>query len=81
MKRDIIVDALRARGREIPADLESTLAYTQPLPAWKQLCLWGWKALKQGNRQVARMHAWDAIKRNPTSSEAWRLAACAVRGR
>jgi glycosyltransferase involved in cell wall biosynthesis len=81
MKRDIITSAYEARGLPIPADLEQRLAYTQPLPAWKQLCIWGWKALRSGNAKVARLHAWDAIKRRPTSGEAWRLAACAVRGR
>lgn len=81
MKRDIIADALRARGLIVPADLESTLAYTVPLPAWKQLCIWGWKALRGGNAKIARLHAWDAIKHRPTSGEAWKLALCAVRGR
>lgn len=81
MKRDIISDALRARGIPVPADLEQNLAYTQPLPAWKQLCIWGWKALSGGNARVARLHAWDAIRHRPTSGEAWKLAMCAVRGR
>lgn len=81
MKRDIIAGAYRDRGLPIPDDLDRRLAYTQPLPAWKQLCIWGWKALRGGNARVARLHAWDAIKRRPTSGEAWKLAMCAVRGR
>lgn len=81
MKREIISDALRARGRPVPADLDGSLAYTQPLPAWKQLCIWGWKALQGGNARVARLHAWDAIRHRPTSGEAWKLALCSVRGR
>jgi glycosyltransferase involved in cell wall biosynthesis len=80
MKRHIIADAYKARGLPVPADLEKTLAYTRPLPAWKQLCMWGWQALRGGNAKIARSHAWDAIKHRPTSAEAWKLAVCALRG-
>ncbi|MCS7035003.1 MAG: glycosyltransferase [Phycisphaerae bacterium] len=81
LKREIIVEALRARGRAVPEDLDRQLAYTRPLPPWKQLCIWGWKALRAGNARVARWHAWSALRRNPVSPEAWKLAACALRGR
>lgn len=81
MKRDIITDAYRARNIDIPEDLEQKLAYTSPLPQWKQLCIWGWKALRSGNTRIARLHAWDAIKHRPICGEAWKLAACAVRGK
>jgi hypothetical protein len=42
--------------------------------------LWGWAALKCGNKRVARLHAMGAVRRAPQSIESWRLLYCALRG-
>jgi len=80
-KRQIVSEAYESRGLAIPNDLEKTLSYVPHVPKWKQLCNWGWKALKRGNAQIARLHAWAAIKERPISGEAWKLAICSVRGK
>lgn len=80
-KQRIVAEALKARGKSVPEDLEQSLAFAANLPRWKEVCNWGWKALKRGNAQIARWHAWTALKEKPTSSEAWKLAMCALRGK
>lgn len=78
-KRKIIEEAHATRGLTPAA--EAPMLHNAHMPAWKQLCNWGWQALKHGNAKIARLHAWAAIKHRPTSGEAWKLAACAMRGR
>jgi len=77
-KRLIIEEAYAARGLTPPADVR--MLVNAHLPPWKQLCNWGWQALRHGNARIARLHALAAIKRRPISFEAWKLAMCAVRG-
>jgi len=80
-KQRIVAEAMQSRGLPVPADLENYLAFAPQTPRWKEVCNWGWKALKRGNTQIARRHAWTAIKERPTSSEAWKLAVCSIRGK
>jgi glycosyltransferase involved in cell wall biosynthesis len=52
-----------------------------PMPKAKQYHFWGWANLKRGNVKVARQHARALLKLTPLSTDAWRLAYCAWRGR
>jgi glycosyltransferase involved in cell wall biosynthesis len=78
-QRQIVEEAWAARGRTMPSDFD--IAFENRPPNWKTLCLWGWRALKQGNTTVARAHAWASLRERPTSWEGWKLAFCALRGR
>jgi hypothetical protein len=41
---------------------------------------WAWWSLDGGNVATARKHAWLATKIQPTSTAAWKVLACAIRG-
>jgi glycosyltransferase involved in cell wall biosynthesis len=71
--------ALAARRRRgLPAGDDATAA---PGPAPHHYALWAWWALSAGNVGTARKYAFKTIRMAPASSESWRLAFCALRGR
>jgi glycosyltransferase involved in cell wall biosynthesis len=78
-KRVILTEAYARRGLTLPA------GWTPPkrdvLAAEKEISMWGWAALKQGNRHAARHHAMSLLRHAPFSSASWRLVFCALRGR
>lgn len=41
---------------------------------------WSWMSLKARHVFTARKYAWQAFRRDPLSSESWRLMACTLRG-
>ncbi len=67
----------RALGESDPDALDGWL----PEPEDKLLCEWGWRALKDGRVDAARVHAMGLVRRQPLRSSSWRLLASAVRGR
>ncbi len=77
--REIVADAHQRRGTAIPADW----AYKPwtPEPHRVQVKLWGWRALQQGRKDVAKKHGLSAIRHDPFNLESWKLLACAIRGR
>jgi len=77
--KQIVADAHARRGLAMPADWGYE-PWT-PQPHLAQVKLWGWRALQQGNRRVARRHAIDAVRHGVLDKEAWKLLACAIRGR
>ena len=79
IKHKLMEEAYARRSVQMPPDMQFTRRY--PPPMFDQTCTWGWRALKRGNRAVARLHALDALKMAPLKPAAWRLAVCAVRGR
>jgi glycosyltransferase involved in cell wall biosynthesis len=78
-KRAILSEAYARRGLTLPSD------WTPPkrdvLAAEKEISMWGWAALKQGNRRAARHHAMSLLRLTPFSIASWRLMFCALRGR
>jgi glycosyltransferase involved in cell wall biosynthesis len=79
VKRQIVSDAYKRRGKVIPADW--SFRERKLLPRPEQYRRWGWAALRNGNINVARKHAWAAMRGAPLEIESWRLTACALRGR
>jgi len=79
VKEQIIRDACRRRGIEMPGDWTFE-PWEPPHPA-EQLRVWGWAALRAARPSVARRHAIGAIRHAPFSRDAWRLMYCALRGR
>lgn len=77
-KRVILTEAYARRGLTLPE------GWTPPkrdvLAAEKEISMWGWAALKQGNRRAARHHAMSLLRLAPFSSASWRLMFCALRG-
>ena len=57
-----------------------TLPDRKLLPMEKEIDLWAWVALKNGNISAARKHAMSLIKLAPFSLSSWRLLYCAIRG-
>ena len=78
-KRQIIADAYKRRGIEMPPDWK--MRERKVLPQGEQYRRWGWAAIRGGNVAVARKHAWSALRKTPLSIDSWRLTACAIRGR
>jgi glycosyltransferase involved in cell wall biosynthesis len=77
-KRVILTEAYARRGLTLPT------GWTPPkrdvlLPE-SEISMWGWAALKQGNRHAARRHAMTLLRLAPFSSASWRLMFCALRG-
>lgn len=77
-KLRILSDTYQRRGLTPPKQWD--LAFWHPPPLKEQLRQWGWAALKQGKRKIARRHAIHAVSRAPLSGAAWRLLFCAARG-
>jgi glycosyltransferase involved in cell wall biosynthesis len=74
----IIAEARKRRG--LPADPEARIAKWTPEPIRTQLQRWAWNALKRRRPDVARTHAWRAVRSAPMNLSNWKLLACAVRG-
>jgi glycosyltransferase involved in cell wall biosynthesis len=79
VKRQIVSDAYKRRSLPMPANW--TFRERKLLPHPEQHRRWGWAALRAGNINVARRHAFSAIRQAPLSMDTWRLTACVIRGR
>lgn len=74
----ILRDAFRRRGLPEPREEELPRATVlSPLDGRRN---WAWWALRAGNLQTARKHAWRAFFQSPASSHSWRLLYCTLRG-
>jgi glycosyltransferase involved in cell wall biosynthesis len=78
-KRAILTEAFARRGMTLPADW--TPPKRKVISLEQELDMWGWVALRRGNKSVARKHGWQLLKRAPASAGSWRLMFCALRGR
>jgi glycosyltransferase involved in cell wall biosynthesis len=76
--RTIITEAYQRRGISLPAGWKPPKR--DMLPVRKEIDMWAWVALKNGNVTVARKHAFSLIKLAPFSLNSWRLMYCAIRG-
>jgi glycosyltransferase involved in cell wall biosynthesis len=79
LKTTIVSDAYERRG--LPRPTAWPFRKREPIPRSKQLELWTWAALRAGNGDVARRHAWAHWKLRPLTPRSWKLLACAIRGR
>lgn len=79
VKTTIVGDAYARRGLTAPAQWPFEKRVIESPD--KQLQQWAWAAIKRGNIDVARKHAWASLKMKPFSKESWRVAFCALRGR
>lgn len=77
-KATIVGDAYDRRGLPRPAQWTFERRVVKPIV--HQLHDWAWAAIKAGNKNVARKHAWAALKYKPASLRAWKVFACAIRG-
>lgn len=71
VKSIILQDAYTRRGKTPPAEWPKGI-FT-PLPVAEQLRRWARSALKANNRDVAKKHALDALKREPLKVDSWRM--------
>jgi glycosyltransferase involved in cell wall biosynthesis len=78
--RQAIYDQTRAR-RGLPADVPPPTGRSRPRKRYEQHRFWAWSALKAGNKQTARKHAFKTLQGAPFAPDSWRLIACALRGR
>ena len=78
-KGKVLRDAHERRGLALPPGWK--VEPWKPVPKGEQARVWGWAALRAGNKRVARKHAWTASRYSPFSAATWRLVFCAVRGR
>lgn len=79
LKYQIVLEAAARRGIDPPK--ESDLVHFTEMSRSKQHCVWGWAVLRNGKSDIARRHAYRAIRAEPTSVEAWKLMFCSLRGR
>jgi glycosyltransferase involved in cell wall biosynthesis len=76
--RRIVIEAYARRGVTLPANW--TLPARHILPMQKEIDMWAWVALKNGNVAAARRHAMSLVRMAPFSLSSWRLMYCALRG-
>jgi glycosyltransferase involved in cell wall biosynthesis len=76
--RRIVTEAYQRRGITLPKDW--TLPKREMLPMQKEIDMWAWVALKNGNVSAARRHAMSLVRMAPFSLNSWRLMYCALRG-
>lgn len=76
--RQIVAEAYARRGITLPANWE--LPERGLLPMRKEIDMWAWVALKNGNIPAARKHAVALMRIAPFSLSSWRLMYCALRG-
>jgi glycosyltransferase involved in cell wall biosynthesis len=74
----IVTDAYTRRGITLPQGWK--LPEREILPLKKEIDMWAWVALKNGNVTAARKHAVSLLKIAPLSLGSWRLMYCAIRG-
>jgi glycosyltransferase involved in cell wall biosynthesis len=79
LRRAIYDEAYARRGQQ-RGDTSDPPA-PPPRKRYEQHSLWAWYALDAGNVRTARKHALATLRRAPYSLNAWRLMACALRGR
>ena len=80
MLRRAVLAAHGRRGLAAPPE-GSLLERKVLLPKAAQLRRWGWSALRQGQKRIARRHATAAVRAAPLSAENWRMLYCVLRGR
>jgi glycosyltransferase involved in cell wall biosynthesis len=71
VKSIILSDAYTRRGRTPPTEWPK--AIFTPLPVAEQLRRWARTALKANNRDIAKKHAINALKREPLKVDSWRV--------
>jgi len=76
--RKIVAEAYARRGVRLPDNW--TLPKRETLPMQKEIDMWAWVALKNGNVSAARRHAMSLVRMAPFSLSSWRLMYCALRG-
>jgi glycosyltransferase involved in cell wall biosynthesis len=76
--RNIITEAYHRRGIALPPGWKPP--ERDVLPVRKEIDMWAWVALKNGNVTAARKHALSLIRMAPFSPSSWRLMYCAIRG-
>jgi hypothetical protein len=74
----IVSEAYNRRGVTLPPEWK--LPERGILPMKKEIDMWAWVALKNGNVPAARKHAVSLMKMAPFSLSSWRLMYCALRG-
>jgi glycosyltransferase involved in cell wall biosynthesis len=73
-----VTEAYARRG--IKLDPNWKLPERGVMPVKKEIDMWAWLALKNGNVPAARKHAVSLLKLAPFSVGSWRLMFCAIRG-
>jgi glycosyltransferase involved in cell wall biosynthesis len=73
-----VTEAYARRGISLPVNW--SLPDREMLPMKKEIDMWAWVALKNGNVSAARKHAMALLKMSPFSLSSWRLLYCAIRG-
>jgi hypothetical protein len=76
--RRIVAEAYARRG--VTLEEGWTLPKREMLPMKKEIDMWAWVALKNGNIAAARKHALSLMRMAPFSLSSWRLMYCAIRG-
>ena len=79
LKRDLIAEAYRRRGKAIPRDW--SYSPRKVLPAAQQYRHWAFCALRQRNVAAARKHALSALRHAPLDKMSWIATLHAFRGR
>jgi glycosyltransferase involved in cell wall biosynthesis len=79
LKESVVREAYQRRGLPMPRKWEPAGRSMHTHAG--QLQAWAWSALKRGNVQVARRHAFASLRLGPFSRDAWRTMYCAIRGR
>ncbi len=77
--RVIVAEAYARRGISLSPDWKPP-PERQILPMNKEIDMWAWVALRNGNISAARRHAFSLIRLAPFSTKTWRLMYCALRG-
>ncbi len=76
--RKAVTDAYARRGIPLPDNWN--LPDRKVLPMKKEIDMWAWVALKNGNITAARKHAVSMLRLAPFSLGTWRLLYCSLRG-
>jgi len=63
IKKQIVEEAFARRGKSMPADW--SLSTWTPTQGAQQLREWAWNAMKKNRPDIARIHAWQALKLEP----------------
>ncbi len=77
--RRIIADAYARRGVTLPAGWKPPVRDVMPVE--KEVDMWAWSALRQGNVAAARRARVSLMRMAPFARSSWRLMYCAIRGR
>ena len=66
---------------ELTPDEQQTVLTRRKRREFERHQMAGWNAMKKGDITAAREHAKEALRRNKSSPESWKLLYCALRGR